>query len=42
MISVYDNMLNGGQLGLLVGNEDDPGTITAYFDDVKIDLTYAE
>ena len=42
MISVYDNMLSGGQLGLIVGNEDEAGTITAYFDDVKIDLTYAE
>jgi hypothetical protein len=42
MISVYDNMLSGGQLGLLVGNEDVPVSTTAFFDDVTLDLTYAE
>lgn len=39
LFSLYDNIFAGGQVGLIVSNNDSPDTVAINFDDVTLDLT---
>jgi len=40
VFTVYDNVFPGGQVGLITYTEEGSETVTVYFDDVTLDLTY--
>jgi hypothetical protein len=40
LFSLYDNIFAGGQVGLIVSNNDSPDIVTINFDDVTVDLTW--